>query len=270
MSVGRAAAAALACAVLAGCVSAGQYEKALRERDAASERSEQLAASVEALSAERDRVAGELEDARLAGESVTRDAERLRGDCEAQLSERSAKLDQLHATYEGLVRDLEAQLASGNSQIEQLREGLRTSLPAEVLFGSGSADLTEEGEEVLADLAKNLRRDAYAGYQILVEGHTDAVAVRGALAQRFATNWELAGARAARVVRALEESGVDASRLSAVSRGAQQPIATNDTAEGRAANRRIEIRLVPSPGTPPAPAPAEAQTPPPADAAAQR
>lgn len=248
----------LAVACASGCVSTAQYDAVRIERDDLLERSRQLEASTTALGAERDRLASELEDQREQGESATRQAEERRGDCEARLVERSAKLDELHATYEGLIRDLEGELAKGNTQIEQLREGLRMSLPAELLFNSGSADLSPEGDRVLADVAKNLRRNAYAAYQILVEGHTDGVAVRGALAQRFPTNWELAGARAARVVRALEKSGVDAKRLAAVSRGAEQPVTSDDTPEGRAANRRIEIRLLPLPGAPP-----EASPPPP-------
>jgi len=242
---------------LAGCVSPTLHQAALDERDALKERNEQLEASVAALSSARDQLASELEDLRLQSEAVARDAEKLRKievrlpDCETEVADKTAKLDQLQATYEGLVRDLEAEVASNNSQIDQLREGLRMSLPAEVLFTSGSADLTEEGTRVLADLAKDLRGDAYASYQILVEGHTDGLAIRGSLAERFATNWELAGARAARVVRALEESGVDGAKLSAVSRADKQPVASDDVPEGRAANRRIEIRLIPLPGAKP-------------------
>jgi chemotaxis protein MotB len=242
---------------LAGCVSPTLHQAALDERDALIERNEQLEASVAALSSERDQLASELEDLRLQNEAAARDAEKVREievrlpACETEVADKTAKLDQLQATYEGLVKDLEAELASNNSQIDQLREGLRMSLPAEVLFTSGSADLTEEGVRVLADLAKDLRGNAYASHQILVEGHTDGLAIRGSLAERFATNWELAGARAARVVRALEESGVDGAKLSAVSRADKQPVESDDSPEGRAANRRIEIRLIPLPGAKP-------------------
>ena len=246
---------------LGGCVSPTLHQATLDERDALQARNEQLEASVQALSSERDRLAGDLEDLRVRHEVSARDTEMLRGiegrlpACETGLADKTAKLDQLHVTYEGLVKDLEAEVAASNTQIDQLREGLRTSLPAELLFTSGSAELTEEGARVLADLAKDLRGDVYAPYQILVEGHTDGVAIRGALAERFATNWELAGARAARVVRALEEAGIDGAKLAAVSRGEKQPVAPDASPEGRAANRRIEIRLLPLPGTRPATAP---------------
>ena len=82
-------------------------------------------------------------------------------------------------------------------------------------------------------------------YQIIVSGHTDNVAIGPNLAKRFPTNWELAGARSARVVRLFEESEIDGVRLLAVSRGETMPVASNDTPEGQKKNRRIEIRLRP-------------------------
>ena len=65
------------------------------------------------------------------------------------------------------------------------------------------------------------------------------------LKERYPTNWELAGARAASVVRLFAQSGIDGTRLSAVSRGDTRPVADNRTPQGRALNRRIEIRLRP-------------------------
>ena len=96
---------------------------------------------------------------------------------------------------------------------------------------------------MLADLGKDLRAEKYAPYQILVEGHTDGVAIRGPLAERYPTNWELAGARAARVVRALEEAGVDgdaarrgiARRARIPSRPTTRPRAAPPTAASRSA-----------------------------------
>jgi hypothetical protein len=100
-----------------------------------------------------------------------------------------------------------------------------------------------------------------------VQGHTDDVAIRGALAARYPTNWELAAARAARVVRALEAAGVPPARLSAVSLGQHRPIVAGDSPEARAENRRIEIRLVPLPGArPDAPVPEGFAAPAPASA----
>jgi chemotaxis protein MotB len=80
----------------------------------------------------------------------------------------------------------------------------------------------------------------------VVEGHTDNVSVGSALKNRFPSNWELATARAAAVVRFLHEAaGLEPERLSATGYSYFKPIASNDTEEGRSQNRRIEVILVP-------------------------
>ena len=82
-------------------------------------------------------------------------------------------------------------------------------------------------------------------YQIAVLGFTDNVPVGAHLQDRFPSNWELAGTRAASVVRLMQSEGVPSSQLVAVSQGENQPIASNDTPEGRAQNRRIDVRIRP-------------------------
>jgi chemotaxis protein MotB len=111
-----------------------------------------------------------------------------------------------------------------------------------VLFASGSAELDGKGRDVLVKVATQLKK---LEDTIQVRGHTDDRPIGGALAQRYPTNWELAAARAARVVRLLEERGVSSKRLAAVSLGPNDPVAPNDSAANRARNRRIEILLIP-------------------------
>ena len=82
-------------------------------------------------------------------------------------------------------------------------------------------------------------------FQIAVLGYTDDVPIGASLTARYPSNWELAGARAASVVRVMEGAGVDPERLVAVSFGANDPVASNETPDGRAQNRRIDIRLRP-------------------------
>jgi chemotaxis protein MotB len=127
-------------------------------------------------------------------------------------------------------------------EVEQMQSGVTVNLPGAVLFSTGSAELGKSGKKVLFKLGNMLRE---VPYQTVVAGFTDNVPIGGMLAERYPTNWELAGARAARVVRLLEEAGVARNRLLAVSFGENQPEASNDTPEGRAENRRIEIRLRP-------------------------
>jgi chemotaxis protein MotB len=103
-------------------------------------------------------------------------------------------------------------------------------------------ELKPEGLELLSELAEEIKLQPY---QIAVLGFTDNVPVGPKMRAQFPSNWEVAGARAASVVRLLQAEGLPPAQLVAVSRGENQPIASNDTAEGRAQNRRIDVRIRP-------------------------
>jgi chemotaxis protein MotB len=190
----------------------------------------------------------EMEDMRQAMGTLTRDVTKLEKSKvlltehlrarEAQVQE----LSRLQSTYAGLVADLESEVAAGQIEIEQLREGLRLNLAQDILFPSGSVRLNEGGAVVLRKVAVQLRK---IEHRVEVQGHTDDVPLSRSLAGRWGSNWELAAARAAQVVRLFERENIDPQRLSAVSFGSHAPVGSNDTPEGRARNRRIEIRLMP-------------------------
>ena len=133
-------------------------------------------------------------------------------------------------------------MAAGTLKMQLLQDGLHLILSEDVLFTSGSADLHEAGKQVLVRLVAELEE---LPYQIGVLGYTDNVPVGPGLAARFPSNWELAGARSAAVVRLMAENGIPPEQLASVSFGETRPIASNDTPEGRAENRRIEVRLRP-------------------------
>lgn len=107
----------------------------------------------------------------------------------------------------------------------------------EILFSSGQADLQPEGQALLALLEPLL--DEHDGL-ITVEGHTDNIPIA---TERFPSNWELSSARASGVVRYLQDQGLEAQRLRAVGRADTQPVASNNTARGRAENRRVALIL---------------------------
>jgi chemotaxis protein MotB len=226
---------ALAGAASASCVSLSRHQRAVDELRAETARLEQEVTdrdrSIEALEREREKLLAEIEDLRDARQSL-----------HADVADRERKIQGLRGTYDELVKELEAEVATREARIEQLTEGLVFNLPQDVLFPAGSAELTPAGRRAVRELAPRLRGED----RVEVQGHTDDRAIKGALAQRYPSNWELAGARAASVVRVLEEAGVEGGRLSAVSYGATRPIASNDTADGRAQNRRIEVRVVPT------------------------
>ena len=123
-----------------------------------------------------------------------------------------------------------------------MQSGVSLNLPEAILFDSGSAEVKATGNTVLNKVAKEL---SGISYQTIVAGFTDNVPISSRLVEQFPTNWDLAAARATSVVRLLEKSGVAKERLVVVSLGENQAIASNDTVEGRARNRRIEIRLRP-------------------------
>ena len=121
--------------------------------------------------------------------------------------------------------------------VSQGREGVTLRIDTSLLFPSGQAVLTPRGQEVVESLI-----DVLASFdgQISVEGHTDSVPISTA---RFPSNWELSSARAIAVVRHLERQGFNISRMRAVGYADTQPMEPNATAEGRAANRRVELLL---------------------------
>ena len=106
----------------------------------------------------------------------------------------------------------------------------------ELLFPSGQAMLSSTGLRVIARMASVINRSE--GHPVSVEGHSDPVPIQ---TRQFPSNWELSAGRATSVLRELVRSGVDPARLRAVGYADTRPIAPNDTAAGRAANRRVEL-----------------------------
>lgn len=113
------------------------------------------------------------------------------------------------------------------------------------LFEPASATLTEEGVKELAALAERLKTE-YPDRRMRIEGHSDNVPLGNSLKEKYASNWELSAARAGAVVRRLiEEHEIKASQLEVVALGDSQPVASNATARGRLANRRIRVVTLP-------------------------
>jgi chemotaxis protein MotB len=114
-------------------------------------------------------------------------------------------------------------------------------LAESILFDSGRADLKQDGQVALGEVAEVLKTIPNRDFQIA--GHTDNVPINS---RRFPSNWELSTARAVEVTRFLAEQGMTRERLSAAGYAETQPVASNDDPEGRAKNRRIEIVLMPN------------------------
>jgi chemotaxis protein MotB len=141
-----------------------------------------------------------------------------------------------------LARRLNSVLAplvnSGKVRVTQTARGITVEINASVLFGEGDAGLTGNARETLGTVASLLKEDTHA---IEVEGHTDTTPISNAA---FPSNWELSAVRASSVVRLFIENGVQESRLAAVGRGANQPVAPNIDSIGRARNRRVAVTIL--------------------------
>ncbi len=169
--------------------------------------------------------------------------QKLEIDLEREKIAREARIAQMSSTYNELVGSLEQELARGELTIKQLKNKLSVNLVGQILFASGTSDLTDDGKRVLQQVGDSLKK--ISNKRICVEGHTDNLAIKQSKQNIFPSNWELAAARAANVVHFLQdEIGISGENLEIRSMGPYQPVADNNTAEGRAQNRRIEIVLV--------------------------
>jgi chemotaxis protein MotB len=111
-----------------------------------------------------------------------------------------------------------------------------------LLFTSGSYDISERAGEVLGKVATVLKNQP--DIEFMVEGHTDTIAVKSGAA--FVDNWDLSVKRATTVVRVLQNQyGLNPAKMAAAGRGEYLPVANNSTPEGRAANRRTRIVILP-------------------------
>ncbi len=190
----------------------------------------QLSAKVSELIKDRDALQKQLDDAKAAKAAAEAAA--------------AAEIEKTKKSYEDLTAGLQSEIAAGQIQITQLKGKLTVNLVDKILFDSGRAEIKGDGTKVLDKVASVL--NGVADKNIRIEGHTDNVPISGALTSKYASNWELSTARATSVARYLQDQDkVDPTRLVAAGYGEYHPIASNDTAEGRAQNRRIEIVLVP-------------------------
>ncbi len=120
------------------------------------------------------------------------------------------------------------------AKVERVGEGIRVTMDGQLLFGYNSTELTPQTKENLAKLAETLQKNPDTN--LLVEGHADN---RGTAEY----NQDLSERRAASVSSYLRSQGVAASRMTIKGYGFNQPIASNDTDEGRRQNRRVEIAI---------------------------
>jgi len=185
---------------------------------------------------------------------------------EMQLVEKEQRLNDLEKELEkreARVRELEDLLAQKDAKVRELKDRVKkalvgfedkgitveqrngrvyVSMEAKLLFSSGSIAVGPEGKTAVIQLAKAL--EGQEDMTILVEGHTDTDPIKTATIK---DNWDLSVMRATEVVRIMKSnSSIDPAILTAAGRGEHFPIASNETPEGKAKNRRIEVILTPN------------------------
>lgn len=145
------------------------------------------------------------------------------------------------ALFQQFVQKFKAMIDAGQLELVTRNGRLVLQLSNDVLFDSGQTAIKPAGRSALLQVAKVLA--TVQGRTFQVAGHTDNVPIQNV---RFPSNWELSTARALEVVKLLVAQGVAPGELSAAGFGEFDPIADNDTPDGRAKNRRIEITLQPN------------------------
>lgn len=195
------------------------------------------------LKAKSDTLSQNIADLRQQVADLQSENDRLKTDIANLQKAKEEKVREVSKTYENLLDRMKGEIAQGQVTISELKGKLTVNMVDAVLFDSGKAEVKPAGMEVLSkvvDILKDVKDKT-----IRIEGHTDNVQIVGNLTKRFPTNWELSAARAINVARYLQSQGLSPEILSAVAYGEYRPVAANDTEEGRAKNRRIEIILVP-------------------------
>ncbi len=230
----------------AGCVPKSRYDTLVsehqRDRRELDETKETLAREQAEARAIAERLAA-LE-AKLG--ATLQDKSALQGDIDqmqvalADLKRRKAEADARIEEFRALVSRFQTMIDAGKLRV-RIRDGrMVVELATDVLFPSGSAQLSREGRAAVAEMAELLASIPDRHFQI--EGHTDDVPTR---AGTWPTNWELASARSLTVLRTMLDAGLAPARISAASFGDSRPARPNDSPENRAANRRIEVVVIP-------------------------
>ncbi len=158
----------------------------------------------------------------------------------AELQKRKAESDARIAEFRSVLDKFKALIDAGKLKVKIVDGRMVVVLASDVLFSSGSANLSKDGKASIAEVGQLLASIPKRKFQ--VEGHTDNVPIATA---QYPSNWELAAGRSLTVLKTMIDAGLPGDRISAASFGDSKPAAANDSPEGKAANRRIEIIIVP-------------------------
>ncbi len=227
-----------------------ERDRAIAARDTKIQSLESALSSAETrakeLQARIDDLSHQMETLQNEKASLVRDRSQLKASVAemqqalADLADRKAATELRIAQYKDLLARFRALIDAGRLRVKIVDGRMVVEMATDILFASGKAELSPDGKNAVREVAAVLA--SIPDRQFQVEGHTDNVPISN---DRFPSNWELAAARAIVVSKALVEGGVAPTRLSSAAFAEFRPVAENTTPEGKAANRRIEIVVVP-------------------------
>ncbi|MBL7081017.1 MAG: OmpA family protein [Candidatus Omnitrophica bacterium] len=159
-----------------------------------------------------------------------------------KIDELSQEIGYLRNVHQLLQQRLKEEIARKEVRLEMAERGLVITFLADILYDSGKAKLRSESFPILDKVARVLKENV-SQYLIGIEGHTDNEPIRYS---GWKSNWELSTARALSTLHYLvDKKGISPQRASAVGYGEYQPVASNDTKEGKQLNRRVEVVILP-------------------------
>lgn len=251
-----------------GCVTTQTHEATLQELEntrsalgLAQKTIQEQQLQIKQNQAEIERYNKEINDLKMKKKELEEEYQKLQASLNANRMELAEKQSLLNLTEKQLktLRQIEAETQKRNEIYARFVDKLQKmidagkltvsidngrlviNLPENILFPTGRTTLSKGGTETLKEIADILKELPDRRFQI--EGHTDIVPIHNAL---FASNWELSSGRALRVVHLMIDAGVMPENISAAGYGEFQPRADNNTTEGKALNRRIEIVMLPN------------------------
>lgn len=227
------------CVLFSGCVSAGKYrdlEKQETELRSEHEKTRQALAASEARVTELSGKLGIADTQRTQLEGSVNEMKTALEEMQKRRKESEKRL----AEFSELTSKFSKLVNAGKLSVKVVNGRMTVALSTDILFPSGSAKLSPAGLASIKEVTQLLTSLEGRKYQI--EGHTDNVPIKSS---QYPSNWELASARAMTVLKMMLESGMPPERISGASYADTQPVAGNDTSEGKAQNRRIAIVIVP-------------------------
>jgi chemotaxis protein MotB len=239
--------------VFSSCVSTKKYESALtreqnlmQERETLNDSIRALKGRINGLEGDINRLTGQMDEAGKNAAQLARMANMTQQQLEDE-QKRLAQMQQLMNQQRQAIENLRKKMTDAlvNFKSDELSVFVKNgkvyvSLQESLLFPSGSATVNPKGKEALGTLAQVLNSNP--DISVTIEGHTDSIPMRG----KYEDNWALSTARATAIVRILTDTyKVEPTRVTASGRSKYEPVDTNETAEGRARNRRTEIILAP-------------------------